>query len=103
MGAKGMRPAMKAFDRGDDELGVWTFLSANIGATSFWPTDERLAQMVANAGALKAQLRSGFPDFSDDDARDIKVPTLLVSGSSRHFTSPRWPIGCRSFCPTSNG
>ena len=45
--------------------------------------------MVANAGALKAQLRSGFPDFSDEDARGIKVPTLLVSGelSPIHLTA----------------
>ena len=66
-----------------------TFLTANLGATTFWPTDEQLAQMVANAGPLKAQLRTGFPDFSEEDARGIKVPTLLVSGelSPVHLTA----------------
>jgi pimeloyl-ACP methyl ester carboxylesterase len=89
MGAKGMRPAIKAFERGDDELAVRTFLSVNTGTSTFWPTDELLAQMVANAGPLKAQLRSGFPEFSEDDARGIRVPTLLVSGacSPVHLTS----------------
>ena len=89
MGATGMRPAIKAFERGDDELAVRTFLSANKGAASFWPTDEQLAQMVANAGPLKAQLRSGFPEFNEKDARGIKVPTLLVSGdhSPLHLTA----------------
>ena len=89
MGTKGVRPAIKAFERGDDELAVRTFLSANKGATTFWPTDEQLAHMVANAGPLKAQLRAGFPEFSEDDARGIKVPTLLVSGdlSPVHLTA----------------
>jgi pimeloyl-ACP methyl ester carboxylesterase len=89
MGLKGMRPAIKAFERGDDELAVRTFLSANKGTTTFWPTDDLLAQMIANASPLKAQLRSGFPEFSEADARGINVPTLLVSGdrSPVHLTS----------------
>ncbi len=89
MGAKGMRPAINAFERGDDALAVKTFLSANKGTATFWPTDDLLAQMVVNAGPLKAQLRSGFPEFSEDDARALKVPTLLVSGdhSPVHLTS----------------
>lgn len=88
-GAKGMRPAMRAFERGDDELAVRTFLSANKGAMTFSPTEEQFAQMVANAGPMKAQLRAGFPEFSEDDARGIELPTLLVSGglSPVHLTA----------------
>ena len=63
-----------------------TFLSANKGATTFWPTDEQLAQMVANAGPLKAQLRAGFPEFSEDDRAKSRCRRCSFRVISRQFT-----------------
>jgi pimeloyl-ACP methyl ester carboxylesterase len=77
----GVRPAIKAFERGDDEQGVRNFVKANAGPEAFAKlTNSRLQQMVENARPLKAQLRAGFPPFSEQDARSIQVPALLVSG-----------------------
>ncbi len=36
---------------------------------------------VGNVAPFKAQLRAGFPPLSNDDARSIRVPTLLVAGA----------------------
>lgn len=80
-GARGVRPAMRAFDSGDDERGLRIFMAANTSkdVVSAIP-DEMFQRFVANVGPLKAQLRSGFPPFTVADARAIRVPTLLVRG-----------------------
>jgi pimeloyl-ACP methyl ester carboxylesterase len=39
-------------------------------------------RFAGNLGPFKAQLRAGFPPFGEDDARTIRVPTLLVSGGA---------------------
>jgi non-heme chloroperoxidase len=81
-GAKGVGPAMKAFASGDDEEAVRVFVTANAGPGGLAALPpEQLRWFVENAGPLKAQLRAGFPDFGPDDARAIRVPTLLVSGT----------------------
>ncbi|MCF4121053.1 alpha/beta hydrolase [Antribacter sp. KLBMP9083] len=81
-GAKGARPAMRAFARGDDEEAVRAFVTANAGADVIAAMPkEQFDRFVANAGPLKAQLRAGFPRFGPDDAKAIRVPTLLVSGT----------------------
>ena len=89
-GARGIAPAMKAFARGDDEQAIRLFLTANVGAdaVAMMPR-EQFQRFVENAGPLKAQLRAGFPAFSPEDARAIRVPTLLVSGtkSPPHLTA----------------
>jgi pimeloyl-ACP methyl ester carboxylesterase len=89
-GAKGIAPAMKAFARGDDEQAVRAFVTANVGADGLAAMPrEQFARFVENAGPLKAQLRAGFPPFGPDDARAIRVPALLVSGtmSPPHLTA----------------
>jgi pimeloyl-ACP methyl ester carboxylesterase len=43
--------------------------------------EETFQTFVGNLGPFKAQLRAGFPQFSEDDARSIRVRTLLVSGA----------------------
>ncbi len=82
-GAKGVRPAMRAFERGDDAEGLRVFMAAN---TSTAAVDQMPAplfdQFLANVGPLKAQLKAGFPDFTAADASAIVVPTLLVSGEA---------------------
>jgi pimeloyl-ACP methyl ester carboxylesterase len=81
-GARGIGPAMKAFDRGDDEGGVRVFMAAAAGKERVAAIpEERFHEFVGNVGPFKAQLRAGFPPFSEDDARSIRVPTLLVSGA----------------------
>ncbi len=81
-GATGVGPAMKAFDRGDDEDGLRIFMTAVAGKERVASIPEETFQsFVANVGPFKAQLRAGFPEFGEDDARSIAVPTLLVSGS----------------------
>lgn len=89
-GVRGIAPTMKAFSRGDDEQAVRTFITANVGADSLTAMPpEQFQRLVENAGPLKAQLRAGFPPFSPDDARAVRVPTLLVSGtnSPHHLTA----------------
>ena len=80
-GAQGIRPAIKAFDRGEDAQGLRVFMAANTSDAVVDSMSETMFQrFVDNVGPLKAQLKAGFPPFSASDARTIKVPTLLVSG-----------------------
>jgi pimeloyl-ACP methyl ester carboxylesterase len=82
LGAKGIGPAMKAFDRGDDEGGLRVFMTAIAGKERVASIPEETFQaFVGNVGPFKAQLRAGFPEFRKDDVRSIRVPTLLVSGA----------------------
>ncbi len=82
-GAKGIRPAVKAFDRGDDAAGLRIFMAANTSdAVVAGIPDAVFQRFLANVGPLKAQLKAGFPAFGAPDARTIQVPTLLVSGAN---------------------
>jgi pimeloyl-ACP methyl ester carboxylesterase len=81
-GAKGVRPAIKAFQRGDDAAALRAFIAANTSDAAVEAIPEAMLQrFVDNAGPLKAQLKAGFPPFAASDARAIRVPTLLVSGA----------------------
>jgi len=80
-GAKGLRPALHAFQNGDDSEGLRLFMRANLGTPFFNQLSaSRFDQAMENIEPLKAQIRAGFPQFSAADARNIQVPTLLVSG-----------------------
>jgi pimeloyl-ACP methyl ester carboxylesterase len=82
LGARGIGPAMTAFNRGDDEGGLRVFMAAVAGKERVAAIpDDTFRSFVDNVGPFKAQLRAGFPKFSEDDARTIRVPTLLVSGA----------------------
>ena len=81
-GAKGMGPAIKAFERGDDAGALRVFMAANTSDAVVAGIPEAMFQrFVDNAGPLKAQIKAGFPPFAASDARAIQVPTLLVSGA----------------------
>ena len=81
-GAKGMGPAVKAFERGDDAGALRVFMAANTSDAVVEGIPEATFQrFVDNAGPLKAQIKAGFPPFAASDARAIRVPTLLVSGA----------------------
>jgi pimeloyl-ACP methyl ester carboxylesterase len=81
LGAQGIRPAARAFKRGDDEEGLRIFMTANLSREAFanMPPD-RFRIALDNVAPLKAQIRAGFPAFSAQDARSTLVRTLLVSG-----------------------
>lgn len=81
-GAKGIGPAMKAFDRGDDQKGLRIFMAANTSESTLATLPEdRFRRYVGNVDSLKAQIKAGFPEFNDADARSIQAPTLLVAGT----------------------
>ena len=81
-GAKGVRPAIKAFERGDDAEAVRVFMAANTSdAAVDGIPDAMFQRFTDNADPLKAQLKAGFPPFTAADARAIEVPALLVSGA----------------------
>lgn len=89
-GAKGMRPAVKAFERGDDAGALRAFMAANTSDALVDGIPEPVFQrFIDNVGPLKAQIKAGFPPFAASDARAIRVPTLLVSGaeSPAHITA----------------
>jgi pimeloyl-ACP methyl ester carboxylesterase len=81
-GAKGVGPALKAFDRDEDERGLRVFLEA-MGGNERVATipPETFTRMVANVGPFKALLRTGFPAVEEADVERIRAPTLLVSGT----------------------
>lgn len=82
-GARGIGPASRAFERGDDEQGLRIFATAVLGPKAAENLTEFMRQqMHDNVRPFKARLRAGFPPFSEDDARRISVPTLLVTGEN---------------------
>jgi pimeloyl-ACP methyl ester carboxylesterase len=76
-------PLRVAFQRGDMEEGVRIFINGVLGEGTFdkMPTEARAAAMD-NAQELKDETMSPglFSSFSCEDAREIKVPTLLLTG-----------------------
>lgn len=80
-GARGVGPAMRAFERGDDERGVTAFVTAVVGRDRFasW-SDEKRQRLRDNVAAAKAVLRAGLPPLDEEQVRRVSVPTLLVTG-----------------------
>jgi pimeloyl-ACP methyl ester carboxylesterase len=82
-GVGAMGPAQQAFRRGDDETAMLTFGRGVLGAESLAQLPEaRATQMRENLGTVRAQLLgAGFPPLRDEEVRDIRVPTMLVTGA----------------------
>jgi len=79
-GARGIGPAMKAFERGDNERGQRVFMTAVAGKERVAAIpDEMFQTFVGNVGPFKAQLRAGFPRFGR---------TMPGASASRHCSSP---------------
>ena len=76
-------PLKGAFQKGDMEDGVRTFINGVLGQGTFdrLPATVRAA-MMDNAQELKAETLSPgyFSTFACDDAKKMKVPTLLLTG-----------------------
>jgi len=80
--ARGFAPSISALKKGDLEGSVRIFACAVLGADVYesLPAEVK-AMMIANAGTHRAQfLGAGFPIFTDNDARRITTPTLLITG-----------------------
>ncbi|MCO5222142.1 MAG: alpha/beta hydrolase [Thermomicrobiales bacterium] len=84
------RPAHQAFERGEPETGVRTFINGVIGPGAF----DRLSPparevMLDNAAAMRAETATPpelyFSSLSRDDVREMTTPALLVEGAQ----SPR--------------
>ena len=82
-GAGGLGPAQAAFERGDLEGGLRTFTHAVLGPYGIARmTEARQQQARANLETFAAQLTSTkFPRLDPEDARRMKAPTLLLSGT----------------------
>lgn len=80
--AKAVIPAQKAFQRGDDELAMSTFLRGALGHHSYAQLSlERKEECRENLNTLREQLLgAGFPPISEDDVRSVRIPTLLMTG-----------------------
>ena len=79
-----------AFERGDDARGLRSFIAANTSEQVLTTLPEqKFERMLENVGPLKAQIKAGFPEFSEADAHSIRAPALLVSGteSPAHLTA----------------
>lgn len=80
-GAKGIGPAQKAFERGNDKKGVQAFTQTVLGQKAAANMTEFMHQQIQdNMGPFRAVIRTGLPHFSATDARHVDVPTLLVAG-----------------------
>lgn len=85
-----MQPTTAAFKEGDSHRALQIFGRRVFGKTFFEKiTNERYKQMLDNVGPHRAMfLYSEWPHFTNDHARDMRVPTLLLTGkqSARFFS-----------------
>jgi pimeloyl-ACP methyl ester carboxylesterase len=77
-------PCRDAFARGESEAAVRAFIDGVIGAGAFdqIPSEVRTG-MMDNAPELRLHVGAGeatWPPFYCEDARQVRVPTLLLSG-----------------------
>ncbi len=84
--ANAFGPARQAFERGEPETGVRTFINGVIGPGAFdrMPAATR-EMMLDNATTMRAETTSPlevyFPRFTPDDVRGLPIPVLLVEGA----------------------
>ncbi len=84
-------PSGEAFQSGENEEGVRRFVNGVLGDSAYenLPPHVR-ANMMENVRELKGATMDGnlFPPFSCEDARVVRVPTLLLNGelSPKMFT-----------------
>jgi pimeloyl-ACP methyl ester carboxylesterase len=86
-----VEPARQAFESGDSEKAIRTFIDSVVGEGGFdkFPPPAR-QMMLDNAPEFRLEVNSSpyryFSEFSCEDARSINVPTLLLTGEE----SPRF-------------
>lgn len=81
-GARTIAPAQRAFRRGDDDQALKAFAEGVLGKAAYERLpEERKQQARENLATLRAQLLgAGFPPLDEEDVRDVRVPTLLMTG-----------------------
>lgn len=87
-GARTIAPAVRAFERGDDDGALDAFARGVLGPDFFRRlTSARRRQMKDNLAPHRAALLgAGLPSFSPEQARALTVPTQLIRGASTsHF------------------
>jgi pimeloyl-ACP methyl ester carboxylesterase len=78
-----MARVQKAFQRGEDDKAMRTFIHRALGREPYERLPEaRREQMRDNVSELRALSLGGarFPPLGDDDVRGIRAPVLLVTG-----------------------
>ncbi len=79
-----MIPAQKAFERGEDEKGLWIFIRGVMGKKPFEQIPEEVReQLYENRNELRALMLHPDPEPSplgDEAVRSIRAPVLLVTG-----------------------
>jgi pimeloyl-ACP methyl ester carboxylesterase len=93
LGVKGIEPATKEVKSGNMKKAIELFGKATLGADTYTNlSDSRMEQVYNNV--IKAEfVGSGFPPLEEKKIREIKIPTLLISGRNSpkifHFLSDR--------------
>jgi len=84
LGAAGMAPATAAAKRGDAKKAMHLFGRAILGHQFYRQLSEhRLEQVDANS--IKAEfLGSGFASLDTEQVRNVRVPSLLITGRHSH-------------------
>ena len=79
-GIKYLEPALSAFRKGEDKLGLESFAKGVYGRAFSKLTNAQLERMELNLKPHKAALLgSGLPPFTPQDAQSIKCPTLILT------------------------
>ncbi len=76
-------PATRAFERGEDEKAMQTFLLGVLGKQTLAQlSEESVRRFRDNISTLRAGMLHdiGFPALTDADVRSVHVPVLLVTG-----------------------
>lgn len=82
LGIKGIEPATKAFEQGDMETGLRTFIDGVLGTGAYDHMPKSQKEKVHdNIDALKAELLGpGFLPLNSEQVHQIQEPSLLVNG-----------------------
>jgi pimeloyl-ACP methyl ester carboxylesterase len=81
-GAKGIAPATKALKQNDLDEALNVFGKATLGVQPYMNLTEKRRKQ-AQTNLIKAELLgSGFLPLDKDKIRNIKIPTLLISGQN---------------------
>lgn len=72
-------PSMVAFKRGDREAGARKFLNGVLGPRGYASMPEEQLEQVCD-NSFPEQFQGSFMPMTDDEVRNLRVPTLLVDG-----------------------
>ncbi|WP_199522522.1 alpha/beta fold hydrolase [Geodermatophilus marinus] len=80
-GLRTSAPMAWAYGRGDVQRALRIFARGVLGRQALARlTPQRRQQMRDSAAELQAEFRAGFPPLAESQVRDVRVPTLLLTG-----------------------